>query len=147
MEIRIEKILESDFEQLLVLFSEFAEFEKLPYKMVNTLEKMKEESEFFNGFTVKNNQGEILGYVTFFYAYYTWMGKSLYMDDLYIRPQFRGLGLGTKLISEVISFAKANKCNKLRWQVSNWNEPAISFYKSLGAEIDAVENNCDLILN
>ena len=75
--------------------------------MVNTVEKMNEESGFINGFTVKDESGKILGYVTFFFAYYTWVGKSLYMDDLYVRPGFRGKGLGSMLIREVISFARA----------------------------------------
>ena len=145
MNIRVEAISGSDFGELIKLFREFAEFEKLPHKMVNTVEKMNEESGFINGFTVKDESGKILGYVTFFFAYYTWVGKSLYMDDLYVRPGFRGKGLGSMLIREVISFARANGCHKLRWQVSGWNEPAIGFYRSLGAQIDDVENNCDLI--
>ncbi|MCD8166713.1 MAG: GNAT family N-acetyltransferase [Bacteroides sp.] len=87
-----------------------------------------------------------MGYVTFFFARYTWSGKALYMDDLYIRPTFRGKGLGTKLIDKVIQYAKENNCHKLRWQVSDWNEPAIRFYKNLGANIDTVERNCDLLL-
>jgi len=49
------------------------------------------------------------------------------------------------LINEVIAFAKTENCKKLRWQVSEWNQPAIDFYKSLGATVDAVESNCDLI--
>ncbi len=147
MDLRIEKICESDFEELINLFQEFAIFEKLPHKMVNTVEKMREEMEYFNGFTVKDEHNNILGYVTFFFAYYTWIGKSLYMDDLYVCPPHRGKGLGKMLINEVISFAQKNKCHKLRWQVSNWNESAIKFYHSLGAQIDDVEKNCDLTLN
>jgi GNAT superfamily N-acetyltransferase len=86
-----------------------------------------------------------MGYVTYFFAYYTWTGKSLYMDDLYVREKYRRKGLGALLINKVIDYAKEEKCNKLRWQVSNWNEPAITFYKSLGAEIDNIEQNCDII--
>lgn len=69
------------------------------------------------------------------------------MDDLYIRPEYRSFGFGTFLINKVISFAKENKCNKMRWQVSNWNGKAIEFYKKMGADIDDVEMNCDLILS
>ncbi len=145
MTAKIEKINESDFEILISFFIEFAIFEKLPDKMINTVDKMKEEKDFFNGFTLKDENGSILGFVTFYFAYYTWIGKSLYMDDLYIRPEYRGRGFGTSLINKVIFFAKENKCNKLRWQVSSWNEAAINFYKSLGAEIDKVEINCDLV--
>ena len=68
------------------------------------------------------------------------------MDDLYVRPEYRSRGLGTKLIGEVIAFARGNECHKLRWQVSGWNTPAIGFYRALGAQIDDVEHNCDLVL-
>ncbi len=145
MNITISSITENDFEELVSLFLEFATFEKLPEKMTNSVEKMKKEKDHFHGFTAKNEEGRIVGYVTFFFAYYTWSGKSLYMDDLYVRETQRGIGIGTKLINEVISHAKKEDCNGLRWQVSNWNEPAINFYKSLGADINRVEMNCDLI--
>lgn len=112
--------------------------------MINSLEQMTKEKAFIDGFTMKDDKNNIIGYVTFFIAYYTWSGKSLYMDDLYVCPQYRGLGLGTNLINQAIAFAKENECNKMRWQVSSWNEAAIKFYKSIGAEIDDVENNCDL---
>ena len=143
----IRPITEQDFETLLALFQEFALFEKFPEKMTNSLAQMKAEKTYLNGFVALNEQHEIAGYVTFFFAYYTWTGKSLYMDDLYVRPEFRSSGVGTKLINAVIDFAKAEQCKKLRWQVSEWNQPAIDFYKSLGASIDSVESNCDLFLN
>lgn len=146
MTYRIVKITDEDFDTLVSLFHEFALFEKLPEKMINTVERMKEEKDFINGFVVKDQRNKIVGYVTFFFAYYTWTGKSLYMDDLYVRPEYRGKGLGSKLINKVIDFAQKNKCNKRRWQVSNWNHPAIGFYKSIGAQIDDVESNCDLLL-
>lgn len=68
------------------------------------------------------------------------------MDDLYVKPEYRGLGLGTKLINEVISFARSQNCHKVRWQVSEWNTNSIEFYKSLGAKLDNLEYRCDLIL-
>ena len=145
MTVTIRKIEEHDFPVLIALFKEFALFEKLPEKMTNSVEQMLEEKDYLTGFVVVNNADEILGYVTYFFDYYTWIGKSLYMDDLYVRPNFRSTGVGTMLINEVIAFAKAENCKKLRWQVSEWNQPAIDFYKSLGANVDAVESNCDLV--
>jgi GNAT superfamily N-acetyltransferase len=146
MEYYIDIIGEKDFNSLISLFKDFAVFEKLPEKMTNTAEQMIKEKSYFNGFTIKNRENHICGYVTFFFAYYTWTGKALYMDDLYICQDYRGQGLGTMLVNKVISFAKENQCHKLRWQVSNWNESAIRFYESLGAEINRVEMNCDLLL-
>lgn len=145
MIVTIRKIQELDFPVLIFLFKEFALFEKLPEKMTNSVVQMMKEKEYLTGFVAVNAADEILGYVTYFFGYYTWIGKSLYMDDLYVRPDFRGAGVGTKLINEVIAFAKAENCKKLRWQVSEWNQPAIDFYKSLGANVDAVESNCDLV--
>lgn len=145
MTVTIRKIDERDFLVLISLFKEFALFEKLPEKMTNSVEQMLREKEYLTGFVAVNDADEILGYATYFFGYYTWIGKSLYMDDLYVRPDFRGAGVGTKLINEVIAFAKAESCKKLRWQVSEWNQPAIDFYKSLGANVDAVESNCDLV--
>ena len=145
MAVTIRKIEESDYLVLISLFKEFALFEKLPEKMTNSVEQMLREKEYLTGFVAVNAADEILGYATYFFGYYTWIGKSLYMDDLYVRPDFRGTGIGTKLINEVIAFAKAENCKKLRWQVSEWNQPAIDFYKSLGANVDAVESNCDLL--
>jgi GNAT superfamily N-acetyltransferase len=145
MTVTIRKIDERDFLVLISLFKEFALFEKLPEKMTNSVEQMLREKEYLTGFVAVNDVDEIVGYATYFFGYYTWIGKSLYMDDLYVRPDFRGAGVGTKLINEVIAFAKAENCKKLRWQVSEWNQPAIDFYKSLGANVDAVESNCDLM--
>lgn len=146
MNFTIREIETLDYPDLIEIFQEFAEFEKLPDKMINSVEQMEKESEFINGFVVLNENKKFIGYVTCFYAYYTWIGKSMYMDDLYVKRDFRGNGLGTKLIKRVIEKAKSDKCNKLRRQVSDWNQPAIGFYKNLGVKVDSVESNCDLSL-
>jgi len=145
MTVTIRKIEQRDFPVLISLFKEFALFEKLPEKMTNSVEQMLSEKEYLTGLVAVNDADEILGYATYFFGYYTWIGKSLYMDDLYVRPNFRGSGVGTMLINGIIAFAKVENCRKLRWQVSEWNQPAIDFYKSLGATVDAVESNCDLV--
>lgn len=145
MIIDLRPIADSDFETLISLFKEFAAFEKLPEKMTNSVDQMLAERVFLKGFVAVSETNEIIGYVTYFFAYYTWIGKSLYMDDLYVRNEYRGKGVGSKLINQVIELAKKEGCKKLRWQVSEWNLPAIEFYKSLGASIDGVESNCDLV--
>jgi ribosomal protein S18 acetylase RimI-like enzyme len=144
--ITIRPVREEDFSAIVQLFHEFAHFEYLDERMTNSVAQMKAEKEYFNCFVAVNNQQEIVGYATYFYAYFTWIGKSLYMDDLYVKESHRSRGIGTLLINNVIAFAKANGCHKLRWQVSDWNAPAIGFYKSIGAVIDAQERNCDLDL-
>jgi GNAT superfamily N-acetyltransferase len=147
IELMIRPATEADFEVIVDLFGEFALFEKLPGKMINSVEKMKQEKELFNCFVAVDDKDGILGYVTYFFSYHTWSGKCLYMDDLYVREPFRKNGIGKRLLDTVISFAKGNGCYKLRWQVSSWNHNAQGFYKSIGAEIDNVEMNCDLLLS
>lgn len=144
-DITIRAVDEKDFPQLVDLFSEFALFEKMPDKMVNSVDRMIAERDFFNCLVAVTSDDQIIGYATYFFAYYTWIGKSLYMDDLYVKPEFRGNGVGTRLIKHVTYLAKNSGCHKLRWQVSKWNEPAIDFYKGIGASIDNTEQNCDLI--
>jgi GNAT superfamily N-acetyltransferase len=147
MEFKIRTAEEKDFEKIVELFREFALFEKLPHKMVNSVERMNSEKELFNCFIAETTDDQIVGYATYFFSYHTWIGKCLYMDDLYVKESFRKIGIGKNLINSVIVFAKESKCHKLRWQVSNWNKNAQDFYKRLGAEIDTVELNCDLMLD
>lgn len=144
-DVYIRPVEEKDYRQIVDLFSDFALFEKMPDKMVNSVDRMIAEKEYFNCFVAVSPDDQIIGYATYFFGYYTWTGKSLYMDDLYVKPEFRGVGIGTRLIKRVIDLAKDSGCHKMRWQVSQWNVPAIDFYTSLGASIDNTEQNCDLI--
>lgn len=146
MSIVIKEIFESDYKELVDLFLEFATFEKVPERMINSLEQMNQEKDIIRGFIARDESGNVAGYVIYFFAYYTWTGKSLYMDDLYVRKIYRGQGIGTSLINKVIDQAHNENCSKVRWQVSEWNDPAIRFYENLGAVIDRVERNCDLLL-
>lgn len=146
MDIRYEKINESHFESLIALFSEFSEFEKQPDKMVNSVEQLRKEKDCINGYVALTGNEEVIGYATFFFAFFTWSGKAMYMDDLYVKKEFRGNGTGTGMMKKVIEHARKHECYKLRWQVSRWNEPAIKFYKWVGATIDDAQMNCDLVL-
>lgn len=144
MDIFIREATEEDYGAIVELFRDFAHFEHLDERMTNSVARMKDEKAYFNCFVAVDSEGEIIGYATHFFSYFTWTGKSLYMDDLYVKEAWRGAGIGTLLLNKVIAFAKASGCHKLRWQVSDWNAPAIGLYKSLGAVIDAQERNCDL---
>lgn len=144
MTVTIREAAVKDYEVIVELFREFAHFEHLDDRMTNSVDRMKAEKEYFNCFVAVDDGNEIVGYATYFFSYFTWTGKSLYMDDLYVKEAWRGSGIGTMLLNKVIAFAQASGCHKLRWQVSDWNAPAIGLYKSLGAVIDAQERNCDL---
>lgn len=143
-QIRIAK--ESDFETIHSLNKKFSHFIKTPEKFKISIEQMKAEQEYFKILVAEQSDGEIIGFATTFIAWFSWSGKSMYLDDLYVVEKFRGNGLGSKLIDKVIELAKKENCKKVKWQVSKWNENAIEFYKSKGAKIDDVEINCDLEL-
>jgi GNAT superfamily N-acetyltransferase len=144
--VAVSPISPADHVVLLALIREFAEFERSPDKMTNSIERMAAESDWLTGFVAKTPSGEVVGYATFFFAYYSWTGKSLWMDDLYVSPGYRGRGLGRRLIDAVIRHARLAGCHKMRWQVSSWNTHAIGFYRSLGARLDDIQLDCHLSL-
>ena len=137
----------TDFPEILELFREFSVYQKLPERMRNNLDRMMEEQDFFHCFVAEDSQKKIIGYTTWFYTYFTWSGKGMYIDDLFVKPEYRGSGIGKMLLNKVNDLARESKCHKLRWQVSWWNKPAIAFYEKMGAEIDDLEKNCDLNLD
>ena len=78
--------------------------------------------------------GSAIGYAVYFYSYSTWLGRNgIYLEDLYITPEQRGVGAGKRLLRHIAREAVAEGCGRLEWSVLDWNEPAIQFYKSLGA--------------
>lgn len=143
----VRKARESDFAAIHELNEEFSNFIKTPEKYKITLEQMIDEQQYFQNLVVENGNGEIIGFATTFIAWFSWIGKSMYLDDLYIVEDYRGMGLGSRLIDAVIQLAKEENCKKVKWMVSKWNNSAIEFYKKKGAEIDDVEISCDLVLN
>ena len=74
------------------------------------------------------------GFALYFPYYSTWSGRSLYLEDLFVLPEYRGQGLGKELFARVAAIALGQGCSRLDWSVLRWNEPAIRFYESLGAE-------------
>jgi len=78
--------------------------------------------------------GQAAGYAVFFDFYSTWRGRQLFLEDLFVRPHFRGKGVGTSLLAHVAKMASQEKYAALRWEVLSWNQPAIDLYEQLGAE-------------
>jgi GNAT superfamily N-acetyltransferase len=144
MNITIRHATEADFAAALDLVKELAIFQGTPERVLNTVEQMKAEKEYFRCLVAENEQREILGIATYFFAYYTWVGKSLYLDDLYVKQSARGQNIGSQLLSAIVDIARKENCKRVRWQVSDWNTPAIEFYKKRGVEIDHEPCNCDL---
>ncbi len=144
MKIEIRNATHADYPIILELIKELALFERAPEKVTNSVEQMIEEDEYFETLVACKEDGEIIGIALYFYAYYTWVGKSLYLDDLIVRKKYRGNKIGTKLLEEVLKIAKENKCKRIRWQVLDWNKPAIDFYNAYGATLDGEWINCDM---
>jgi GNAT superfamily N-acetyltransferase len=76
-----------------------------------------------------------VGFAVYFFNYSTWLGKhGLYLEDLYVSPEYRGAGAGKALLKHLAKIAVSNNCGRLEWSVLDWNEPAIQFYLSIGAK-------------
>ncbi|MEO0369232.1 MAG: GNAT family N-acetyltransferase [Pseudomonadota bacterium] len=79
--------------------------------------------------------GEPIGFAIYFFSYSTWLGKhGIYLEDLFVVPEARGLGAGKALLQELAKIAVAKNCGRVEWSVLDWNEPSIQFYKAMGAE-------------
>ena len=121
MKIRIRKGDGEDVDAVLSLIREFSIFQKTPEKVTITSEQMLGEKDLFQFYVAETVTSEIVGFASFFIAYYSWSGKALYLDDLYVKENFRGLKIGTDLLNTIIDIASAENCKKVRWQVSHWN--------------------------
>lgn len=142
MEIKIRQATTADFPAILSMIKELALFEKAPEKVTNTVEQMNREKEHFGCFVAEKEDGEIIGMALWFFAYYTWVGKSLYLDDIYVKELFRKHKVGTALMRKIFEVAKSENCKRVRWQVLDWNHPAIEMYRKAGAMIDDEWLNC-----
>lgn len=146
MSVNIRPANESDFPAIFALINEFAVFQKTPEKVLITPDQMLENKDLFQCLVAANDDQQIVGFTSYYYAYYSWSGKAIYLDDLYVTAAYRKQKIGAQLLAAVIQLGKQQQCIKLRWQVSKWNSDAIGFYKSIGAKIDDTEINCDLNL-
>jgi len=147
MNIRIRTASREDVTAIYAMILELADFEQAPDEVTNTPEKMIQEYDNYRCFVAETEEDGIIGMALFYIAYYTWVGKSLYLDDLYVKPAFRGKKIGTKLLNEVIKIAKNENCSRVRWQVLDWNTAALNMYRNLGAHTDSEWINCDLTVN
>jgi GNAT superfamily N-acetyltransferase len=84
---------------------------------------------------IADRDGVPAGFAFYFFNYSTWLGRpGLYLEDIFVQPEFRGLGIGKALLQRVAAIALEKGCGRLQWQVLDWNTPAIDFYKAMGAE-------------
>jgi GNAT superfamily N-acetyltransferase len=137
MEFHIEPATRRDLPVILSLIKGLAEYERLSHEVVATEEGLR-DSLFGARRTAEVLLGyagtEPAGFAVFFHNYSTFLGRpGIYLEDLFVVPKWQRRGLGTQLLRYVAHIAVERKCGRLEWSVLDWNEPAIGFYKKLGA--------------
>jgi GNAT superfamily N-acetyltransferase len=138
--ITIRRGTEADLTRVHELIVELAVYERAPDEVTNTLADMQRDgfgpAPIF-GFFVAESAGQgVLGIALFYTAYSTWKGRMLYLEDLVVTEAARGTGIGKMLFDAVVAEARRTNAYRLKWQVLAWNEPAIGFYKYIGAHLD-----------
>jgi GNAT superfamily N-acetyltransferase len=129
----------SDVPLVLALIHELATYERAPDAVVTTEEDLVRdgfgEAPLFRTL-IAELDGQPVGFAFYFLAYSTWRGQpTLYLEDLFVRPAARGHGAGKALMQELAREAARLGCARFVWQVLDWNEPALRFYESIGAEV------------
>ena len=137
MSVSIDAATPADVPVLMTLIGELAEFERLAHEVVVT-EASLAEALFGPRAAVETVLarvgGEVAGFALFFHNFSTFIGRrGLFLEDLYVRPAFRGQGVGRGLLMHVARLAAERDCGRLEWAVLNWNRRAIGFYEALGA--------------
>ena len=127
-----------DMEAVLVLIQELADFENESNAVVITVEDLVRDgfssTPLFHVF-VAEVETQIVGIALYYYRYSTWKGKTIHLEDLVVKENMRGSGVGFALYSEVIKQGKKDNVRRIEWNVLDWNTPAINFYKNSGAKI------------
>lgn len=147
MEIKLRKGVKEDIPAIFALINELALYEKAPEEVITNVQQMEEDGFGENAiykFIVAEMNNEIVGMALYYWKYSTWKGKGIYLDDIIVTEKHRRKGIGKLLMDEVIKIAAREKANKLEWQVLDWNEPAINFYKKYNVEFDNEWVNCKI---
>ena len=127
-----------DAQQILDFIIELAIYEKAGHEVIASVEDIRRTLFAENApsralICLKDDRP--IGYAVYFYSYSTWLGRNgIYLEDLYITPDQRGSGAGRRLLREIAREARANDCGRLEWSVLDWHQPAIDFYRSIGAQ-------------
>jgi GNAT superfamily N-acetyltransferase len=135
----IRKANATDIPSMMKLIVELAIYERAPNEVTNTEQMMFKDgfgdNPLYHAF-VADIEGEIIGFAITYYRYSTWKGRCLYLEDLIVTENYRNKGIGQKLFDYCLFFGKKNSCEKMIWQVLDWNQPAINFYNKNNAQLD-----------
>jgi GNAT superfamily N-acetyltransferase len=150
MDITIRKARREDCPRLMELIRELAVFEKAPGEVTVSLDHFV-ESGFGNNPVwwayVAEVDGRVEGFALYYIRYSTWKGQRLYLEDILITEKMRGKGLGRLLFEKLLEEARALNLHGMVWQVLEWNEPAMRFYRKYNTQFDSEWVNCSLSLD
>ena len=143
----IRRAVREDCSRILELVTELAVYEKAPDEVTVTLEHFEESG--FGGNPVwwafvAELDGKIEGFALYYIRFSTWKGQRMYLEDFVVTEKLRGQGIGKKLFDQLLAEASEKGFNGIVWQVLEWNEPAINFYKKYNASFDAEWVNCSI---
>jgi GNAT superfamily N-acetyltransferase len=129
----------ADIPLVLSFIRDLAEYEKLAHEVVATEEKLAQAlfgPRPYAEVLFAYEGGEPVGFALFFHSFSTFLGlPGIYLEDLFVRPAARGRGVGRGLLAHLAKLALERRCGRLEWAVLDWNEPAIGFYRALGARV------------
>jgi GNAT superfamily N-acetyltransferase len=128
-----------DVPHILLLIKELATYEREPKAVKNNEIELAKDlfvEKRCHAFVWEDKSAGIVGFALYFFGYSTWKGKTVYLEDLYLKPEFRRFGIGEKLFDAVVAVAKKEKVRRMDWQVLDWNTTAIKFYEKKGAILD-----------
>lgn len=149
MEIKIRRAEEKDCPRMLELIKELAVYEKEPDAVAVTLAHFEESGFGKNpvwwAFVAEEN-GIIQGFALYYIRYSTWKGQAMYLEDIIVTESMRGKRIGKLLFDQLIEEAKEKKMHRIVWQVLEWNEPAINFYKKYNSDFDKEWINCSIYI-
>ena len=143
----VRKGTSADVPAVLGLIKELALYEKAPLEVTNTEADMLRDgfgTEPAYRLLVAELEGRVVGMAIYFIKYSTWKGKGIYLDDIVVTESMRGNGIGAQLFAEVMRDAVSLNAKQMHWQVLDWNEPAIRFYKRYNCDFDGEWVNCKL---
>jgi GNAT superfamily N-acetyltransferase len=128
----------ADVPLILTFIRALATYERAPEAVVATEADLLRDGFGPNPYyfcLIANHDGQPAGFAFYFFDYSTWLGRAgIYLEDIFVHPEFRGLGIGKALLKKVAQIAQEKGCARLKWAVLDWNTPAIDFYRAMGAE-------------
>ena len=147
MNVTIRPAVAEDCERLMELIRELAVYEKAPEQVTVSLQHFMDSGFGPNPVWwafVAEADGRVEGFALYYIRYSTWKGQKMYLEDILVTEKMRGMGLGNLLFERLIEEAKEKGLSGIIWQVLEWNEPAINFYKKYNASFDAEWINCSI---